>query len=143
MIEPLPYLSQARLSRPALRALRPTAIAITPPAPRSARWFTTGQTGDPLTEHLRRLPYPRAGRETDVVVLPRRWPTEGTARLLRAYHHGDPRRPLTVVHHGAGGGSLLRALAAADGRTVTTIAVPQPTPAAHSTVCAAISSLVA
>ncbi|MEU4366884.1 KR domain-containing protein [Micromonospora chersina] len=118
----------SRPSRIALRALRPAPAPVRP-APRATRWRVTGPADHPLVRHLRRQPYPAAGPEVDVLVLGGRWPAGGAGVLLDAYRRAAGRQ-LTLVHGGAGGGSLLRGLAAADGRPVGTVALGEPTPAA-------------
>ncbi|MFI2710744.1 KR domain-containing protein [Micromonospora sp. NPDC018662] len=114
-----------RSGRIALRALRPEPTPVRT-VPRAARWRVNGPTGHPLVDHLRRQPYPAAGPEVDVLVLADRWPAAGSAGLLDAYRRSTGRM-LTVVHSGAGGGSLLRGLAASDGRPAGTIALAEPT----------------
>lgn len=117
----------ARPPRVALRALRPVPVAVTLP-PHAARWRVFGPADHPLVRHLRRQPYPVAGPDVDVLVLGEQWTPRETTTVLDAYRRAIGR--LTVVHSGAGGGSLLRGLAAEDGRLASTLVLPELTPAA-------------
>lgn len=118
----------AHPSRIILRALRPVPTPVRT-VPHAARWRVTGSGEVPLVRHLRRQPYPPAAPETDVHILGGRWPVAGSAELLDAYRRAAGRR-FALVHSGAGGGSLLRGLAAGDGRSTTSVALHEPTPAA-------------
>ncbi len=144
----------------ALRALSSMPVEVRPvPAP-AARWRVTGSARHPVARHLNALPRPPGGPEAELVVLGESWTRDAAVALLSAVMARTPviagwpgpggrpppgreaavpaaasARRVVLVHSGAGGGSLLRGLAAGQaGLSANAIEMRAPTPAAMRTV---------
>ncbi|GGM24356.1 MULTISPECIES: KR domain-containing protein [Micromonospora] len=109
-----------------LRALAAVRVPRHPP-PRAARWRLVGTRTNPLAERLLTTAYPAAGPTVDLLLLGTAWTSDASAQVratARARH-------ATLVHTGAGGGSLLRGLTAErPGTSATTIELAGQSPAA-------------
>jgi nucleoside-diphosphate-sugar epimerase len=146
-----------------LRALASVPVEVRPaPAP-LVPWRITGSARHPLARYLNALPRPAGGHEAEVVVLGDNWSRDATVTLLSAVGNRTPAiagwsgasapgtvpatvpapavpasasaRRVVLVHSGAGGGSLLRGLAAErPGLSVHAIEMREPTAAAMRVV---------
>lgn len=139
-----------------LRALSSVPVEVCPvPAP-LARWRVTGSARHPIARHLNAMPRPVGGPEAELVVLGDSWTRDAAIALLSAVTARTPvivgwsgpgaRQPparqatvpvgasarrVVLVHSGAGGGSLLRGIAAGrPGLSFRAIEMRDPTPAA-------------
>ncbi|GAB3159141.1 hypothetical protein GCM10027290_63630 [Micromonospora sonneratiae] len=105
-------LISSRPTTTTLRALAPYRLPVELPR-HAVRWHTQGPADHPLIRHLRAAPYPRQGPRATLVALGDTWRPELAGLIAGAVdtarHDG---RRVTLVHTGAGGGSLLRGLAA-------------------------------
>lgn len=117
-----------------LRALTPVRLSIDPGGA-MLRWRVTGPEHDPVLLHLASTQQPstatRTGEPVEVIVLGRSWTGRSTEAVLAAVSGARHARRLVLVHSGAGGGSLLRSLAAeVPGLSAGTIEITDPTAAA-------------
>ena len=115
-----------------LRALAPLPVDVRPaPAPLTS-WRVTGSSRHPLARYLHAMPRQPGGPAGEVVVLGGAWSRDAAVTLLSAA--GRRTRWVTLVHTGAGGGSLLRGFAAQrPGLSVRAIEIPEPTTTAVRT----------
>lgn len=141
-------------TRVALRALSSVPVEVRPAPARAVRWRVTGSARHPLARYLNAMPCPPGAPEAELVVLGDSWTRDAAVTLLSAIRARTPvilgwseaggRQPpeatvqppasarwVVLVHSGAGGGSLLRGLAAErPGLSFHAIEMREPTPAA-------------
>lgn len=120
-------------TRITLRALVPVRVPVRVSS-RPVRWRVVGSDDHPFVRHLRAASPGVDGPTVDVVALGTSLSDEALPTLLAAMSAGPGARHVVLVHSGAGGGTLLRGLAAEQSKTVATvIELADPTPAALAT----------
>ena len=120
-----------------IQALVPVPVSVVVPAPRPYRWRLLGSPDHPAAPALRAATVPDAPPAT-AVLLGTRLDAADNSLLLEAARQDGGR--VAVLHHGAGGGALLR-VAGLENPRLSTVVIELPerplAPAVHAAVAAA------